>query len=243
MPIYCQELFAIFYSLKKFYKYLIGSHFTLQTDSSALQALKHTKLSPKLCRWQEYIYSFNFTVQHIRGSANPVSDLLSREPLPTDDLAEEITTEERPMQLLLALDANTDVAQLQRDDKFFSPIITAIQTENTTHPKYRTWKKQYQLDNHILYRVFPGYSHPRKVLCLPTSLRDAVFDELHTHTLAHPGYTRMRLLLQARYYIPHLPSWLNSRLKTCIQCGYFKRDFTPQNHHVQRLDKVTLFTH
>lgn len=46
LPIYCQELCAIFYSLTKFYKYLVGSIFLLHTHTIAFK-LKYQKL-PRL---------------------------------------------------------------------------------------------------------------------------------------------------------------------------------------------------
>jgi len=107
------------------------------TDASALKAVRHTRLTPKLVRWIEYVDSFDFEIQNIPGSKNPVADLLSRSPLPVDPEAIDMTEEDRPQALLLALDSKTDVAKLQREDPFFSNIVRVLQTNDLSHPKFR----------------------------------------------------------------------------------------------------------
>lgn len=52
----------------------------------------------------------------------------------------------------------------------------------------------------------------------------------------------MRLLLHSRYFIPQLGPWLQTKLKNCLECALFKRDYTPANPHTQRLPASTLFS-
>lgn len=94
-PIYAQELFALYYALSKLQRYLIGSKFKVMTDASALLAVRNTKLTPKLIRWVEFISQFDFEIAHVRSNLNGISDILSRNPLPIDPHAVEITEQER----------------------------------------------------------------------------------------------------------------------------------------------------
>jgi hypothetical protein len=74
-----KEMLAIVWSCNRLYKYLYGSHFTIQTDCQALCIL-NGKMSnnARILRWQLYMQSFNFTVEVIKGSDNCLADYLTR---------------------------------------------------------------------------------------------------------------------------------------------------------------------
>lgn len=84
MPIYAQELLAVYFSLTKFYWYLIRVTFKLQTDAIALKAIRHSRLSPNMYRWLEFVNSFSFAIEHTPDSSNVISDIMSRSPLQLD---------------------------------------------------------------------------------------------------------------------------------------------------------------
>ena len=74
-----RELLGIVFALKKFHKYVWGTHFTLYTDHKALTYL-HTQpnLSPMLINWYELIFDYNFAVFYKPGIRNVLPDALSR---------------------------------------------------------------------------------------------------------------------------------------------------------------------
>lgn len=104
-----------------------------------------------------------------------------------DPEAVEMTEDNTPIALLLALDSTTDVVQHQRQDKYFSNIIRVLLTEDMNHPKYNLWVKSFLIIKNTSYRAFPTASSTRRVLCLPESLRDAIFQEIHANSLTHLG--------------------------------------------------------
>lgn len=75
-----KEMLAIVWCCSRFYRFIYGAPFTIQTDCCALSML-NGKLSnnPRVVRWQLYLQSFNFRVEIIRGKDNPVADYLSRQ--------------------------------------------------------------------------------------------------------------------------------------------------------------------
>ena len=77
-----QECLALVYCLEKLKHYLLGVHFILETDASALLYLNKQKHSSngRLTRWSLQIQEFRFTVVAIRGKDNHCADFLSRCP-------------------------------------------------------------------------------------------------------------------------------------------------------------------
>jgi len=74
-----RELLALVFALKRFHKYVYGSHFTLYTDHKALTYL-HTQRVANLMMisWMDTILQYDFKIVHLPGVANILPDVLSR---------------------------------------------------------------------------------------------------------------------------------------------------------------------
>jgi len=76
-----RELLAVVYGLKSYRQYLLGRHFIIRTDHSALQYLRRTpEPIGQQARWQTYIEQFTFTIRHRAGTQHRNADALSRRP-------------------------------------------------------------------------------------------------------------------------------------------------------------------
>lgn len=74
-----REMLAVMVGIRKFYYYLCGAPFILETDHMPLSQVKQTKTSnARLMRWALYLQQFDFNIRYIRGSENVGADLLSR---------------------------------------------------------------------------------------------------------------------------------------------------------------------
>ena len=74
-----RESLAIIWAVQKYYQYLYGRQFIIQTDHSPLQYLNSAKLSnSRLMRWAIKLQPFTYSVQAISGSLNIGADYLSR---------------------------------------------------------------------------------------------------------------------------------------------------------------------
>lgn len=78
-PTHKRELLAIVELLKRFKHLLFGRWFQIFTDHHALEHLmKQRNLSPWQARWLEFLCEFDFEIWYLPGSANKLSDALSR---------------------------------------------------------------------------------------------------------------------------------------------------------------------
>ena len=78
-PVIEQEAAAIMFALERWYPYLIGASFRLETDHRPLQWIRGRKGSHgKLGRWALRLEEFQFDIRHIPGSMNADADALSR---------------------------------------------------------------------------------------------------------------------------------------------------------------------
>ena len=74
-----RECLSIVWALDKFYPYLYGTKFTIQTDHQPLVYLNTAKLTnTRLMRWAIKLQPFYFTIESITGSNNVGADYLSR---------------------------------------------------------------------------------------------------------------------------------------------------------------------
>lgn len=87
------EALAVVWGIKKFRMFLECNKFYIYTDHSFLKWLLNTSQDkqPRLWRWCMFLQSYNFEVIYVKGTANVVADLLSRNPM------QAITTEEIPL--------------------------------------------------------------------------------------------------------------------------------------------------
>ena len=81
---YCitrKELLAVVHFLKLYRQYLLGRHFVVRTDHSALGWLRRTpEPIGQNARWAELLEEYDFTVEHRPGKRHANADSLSRHP-------------------------------------------------------------------------------------------------------------------------------------------------------------------
>ena len=74
-----KECLAIVFALSTFSKYLIMKPFIIQSDHRPLSFLQQNRSkNSRLTRWSLTLQQYMFTVQHIKGINNVISDLLCR---------------------------------------------------------------------------------------------------------------------------------------------------------------------
>ncbi|KAL2223600.1 UNVERIFIED_CONTAM: Retrovirus-related Pol polyprotein from transposon [Sesamum indicum] len=74
-----KELLAVVHCLRLWRHYLLGSHFVVRTDNTAVSHfMSQPKLTSRQARWQELLSEFHFVLEYRAGSSNHVADALSR---------------------------------------------------------------------------------------------------------------------------------------------------------------------
>ena len=78
------ELLGVVWALEHFKHYLLGHHFTVQTDHRALLSILKERSSKihqsRLTRWYDRLIPFNFNIEHIPGTKMGLADYMSRNP-------------------------------------------------------------------------------------------------------------------------------------------------------------------
>ena len=65
-----RKLLAVVYGLKQLRKFLLGRHFRLRVDHSALTYLRTREVIGQAARWLEFTEEYDFTIQHRAGTAH-----------------------------------------------------------------------------------------------------------------------------------------------------------------------------
>ncbi|XP_076047435.1 uncharacterized protein LOC143028970 [Oratosquilla oratoria] len=74
-----KELLAVVEGIKKYYYFLYGDKFILETDHLPLSSLRTSKnANARIMRWALYLQQFNVVIRYIKGSSNVGADLMSR---------------------------------------------------------------------------------------------------------------------------------------------------------------------
>jgi hypothetical protein len=142
-----RELLAIIYGLKQFRQFLLGRHFLLRVNHSALTFLRKTpELIGQAPRWLEYIEEYDFDIIHWFGTSHENWDALSRIPCGTnEDNGSDVAVKqcyrmhEPQVQTTvteMALTPEIIVAE-QRKDAALKPIIEAL-LKSDARPPWRS---------------------------------------------------------------------------------------------------------
>ena len=215
-----KEAWAVVWACEHWEKYLLGRHFTLQTDHSALKTMLvnrgSRRESSKFHRWLERLSPFSFTPHYIKGEDNRVADALSRLVQRAEELG---------------------IKEVQEEDFEETEEICGISTERCAEETVRDkllsqlrqyvtgkWPKQSLLDADLknLYKIRTELSAEQGCvwksgrILVPTSLRNEVLKEAHR---GHPGIVRLKRLLRQGVYWPGMAADAERWVRGCQGCA------------------------
>ena len=78
------EALGIIWGCETFRPYVIGQHFTVETDHGSLRWLMENTQPGRLSRWALRLQEFDFEIKHRAGTSNGNADGFSRLPIPMD---------------------------------------------------------------------------------------------------------------------------------------------------------------
>lgn len=205
------ECLAVVWSVDdKFRHYLLGRHFTVVTDNTAIswmfskQHLKH-----KFARWIIRLQEYDYSVRHRAGTLNQVADALSRNPSGDDSST---------MKEAWILFSQQDVTEAQRQDTDVAAIIASLANAQNSSKFVmrdatlyrRLWKNKWQVEEHLLV--------------IPASLRPGILHVIHdTPEGGHIGQRATLKKVQERFWWPKMSKSVRDYVASCEICQRHKR--------------------
>lgn len=220
-----KEGLAIVFGIKKFYQYLIGRHFTLQTDHKPLVAIFNPSsgiplmAAGRIQRWAVYLSGFDYSIEYIK-SENNLSDVFSRLPVqdvqPPGELDEEkaylrFMKENFPTRTI----THADIRQESRKDIEISTLINAIKnnqlrTTITHKAEFRPYKCK--IDELSVERDILMWGSR---VVIPSKLREQLLESIHR---SHLGMVKTKSVCRAHFWWPNLDQGIEEMIRGCEQC-------------------------
>ncbi|XP_061705652.1 uncharacterized protein LOC133516650 [Cydia pomonella] len=136
------ETLAVVESLRRFRIYLVGNHFKVVTDCSAVRYTFQKKdLTPRIVRWWLLIQEYDMEVEHKPGKSHSHVDALSRSPVEPPQVID-----------INTIDVFDWIVCLQNQDEKIRIIKTKLES-GEAEPDI---KNNYKLKEERLYRVIAG---------------------------------------------------------------------------------------
>ena len=229
---YCtteKEAFAVIFGVRTFRTYLLGRHFKVITDRSALKWLDSIHLKGRLERWVMELQEFQFSVEHKPGKLHSNADALSR--LIVHDKSSEsphrravatgITSKLQGTGLdancAVTLNPTVNLRKAQHEDPVISQIIQ-MKTRGVPKRKLKGWRNDphfrpfwYHFDrlfvrDGLLYRALKSKSsHPDPAVVVPKALQTDVLKGTHDSPFTgHLGVIRTLDRIRKRFFWPNM---------------------------------------
>lgn len=203
------ECYAAVLSVKRFRPYVEGMEFKVVTDHASLKWLMNQKdLSGRLARWSLKLQSFDFTIEHRKGSRNVVPDTLSR------TYMEELV---QSPDICLKIDLHSPHFQ----GEAYTNKATMVRENPSRFPNLIV------KDHHILIKT---WSHVDGVtedsswkLWVPEGLTDSLMASAHNPPMsAHGGIAKTINSLRRFYYWPRMAIQIRDYVSKCEICKEVK---------------------
>jgi len=208
-PIHTLEAFAIVEAILHFRRVLIGKHFIVYTDHSALERWflndpineKHAQLITKL-------QDFQFTIKFIKGTDNVMADFASR---PHNNGISSFD------ELRKQLDKNAAVNAVVRID--LKSLIRHHADKHFVDKDKRIRPKRVITKDGVFY--YSPKTKDTPVILIPPGLRKKVISD--AHDLGHSGIKRCCRVLRQNVFWPGMYQDIEEYINSCHKCLQHKR--------------------
>ena len=257
------ELGALVLGLNKFEHILRARPFKVRTDSRCVQFLHSMKEYRGIyARWQCFISSFNFDIEHRSGSKQINADALSRRPGVSEDPGLEQLDPNLPysdvedIYVIQGVTAISD-SEMQKhtaDDIVLSRICEFVKTKIKPDKQIRktltaegmSYINHFEsllFENGILYYQEPelnGIQKPKR-MCIPMKLQERAFLFCHADpTSGHYGINMTFSRMRERFYFPNMYTFISARILNCVEC-ITKRSTHKNAQHKMHREQLSYF--
>lgn len=207
------EVTAVHWAIiSKFRIYLLGTKFTLITDSySTAYIINKAKMNRKFARYVIDLAPFEFVPVHRPGKQNVIADHLSRYPL--NDLC------------MMVISSNTEKLKLaQSKDEFIQQICQKLSKEAKTQ-HLKQIHESFKIENGILLHNNNEQLHHKEKIVVPQSLRSTVIKMAHDDS-GHLDFTTTLNRLKSKYWWKSIRKDVKSYTSACQICAKTNRRTT-----------------
>ena len=212
-----REGLALVFGVRRFHQYLYGRPFVLVTDHLPLCKIFGSKqgippmAAARMQRWALTLSAYQYTIEHINGTANHCADCMSRLPLSGQalDSAEKIYVVVQIDDLPVTA---TQIAKESKCDAELAIVLKSIQHGHwptDTAVDLGPFRKRYTelsiLDGCVLWG---------SRVVIPHAYRESLLQELHT---SHLGMSRMKSLARSYFWWPGLDSQIEEVCRACVE--------------------------
>jgi len=225
-----KEALGIVWSLKHFYPYLYGRHFTIITDHRPLKWLR-TMTAPNnlFACWLSEIQSYDFEVRHRPGRLHSNADTLSRYPFKGEDKPELV-----PSDAVMTV-SKEDFAAIQENDLYAGALMKFLKKGET--PVEQKLAATLKKDNGNFFLGTDGCVYRRfhskrgrisKQFVVPKSMVGKLLIHSHDSPMSsHPGFYRMYKKIQQSYFWPTMKTDIKRHVRHCDECAKYRTSSKP----------------
>lgn len=220
-----KEALATTWACEKFANFVIGTHFTIETDHKPLVPLLGVKhldsLPPRVLRFRLRLDRFSYDIRHVPGKELYTADTLSRAPLPKQ--ADSIALQDLAELCVTAAISNLPASNQRRE------TYRQAQSEDPTCQLILKYCREEWLDKREIDPLARAFWEARSELTVGNGLlmhgqRIVVPKDLQTETLrklheGHQGIVRCRLRAKISVWWPGLSKQLTEFVKKCPECA------------------------
>lgn len=214
------ETLAVVESLRRFRIYLVGNHFKVVTDCSAVRYTFQKKdLTPRIARWWLLIQEYDMEVEHRPGKSHSHVDALSRCPV-EPPLVADINT----------IDIFDWIVCLQNQDEKLRVIKTKLETGEAESDI----KNNYKLKEERLYRIVTGGNER---LVVPKYGRWNVLRKYHD-CIGHPGLKRCEQIIKETFWFSGMTRFIRKYVNACLDCLYKRSQYGRPEGELHPIEKI-----
>lgn len=188
------EALAVVDAMQKFRPYLLGRHFKLVTDHSALSVLEQKNAkSARVRRWQILLSEFDSQVSYMKGSLHVDVDCLSRAPIQDSN---DYLLDSKICTILIPIDVNSWTYESEEDLQLLDKAVRE--------------QGNLLVRDDILYK--------QNKLYVPTSRRQETMREAHDTARGGHGGQQVTLAKLQQFWWPTIVKDVIDYVKSCLPC-------------------------
>lgn len=208
------ECLAAVSSIMKFRAYVEGLPFTVITDHASLKWLMEQRdLSGRLARWSLKLQSFNFTVEHRKGSQNIVPDALSRVHQDAVEGLDALSLEDTEVPPL-GIRFDDDAFQ----DEEYRRNLDILRNRNDIETNTKIVNERIYLNTSPSHQYTDSDLSPWKLVVPAPLTAELILRAHNSPTGAHLGIHKTIEILKRHFYWPKLSKDVTIHIKNCDTC-------------------------